>query len=405
MKPIKSIVSYILLGNYTIVSKIAFYINEEYIFDHYHNVMMRLNSNNFDVVLADKFKDEKYKPIIDRLTSYSWNVVFLNDVLYVKKYKVLVTHLYLGGNTTHSGTVFSRLSVVSSEIIDKLIKAVGLSVFKEPTKQYFQNILGLYNIRFMYGADAGGVKFGEYNQLFDMFFCHGPRDANIIKDKFKKPVFEMGYPRYDNYFKNIDNENLKKTILKKYSCNNNKVTVLWICTVSEYFSTIETYAKSIQNITDKYNVILRPHPLEIDPQYSRYNQKVFDIVNSGFCVINSDPCQDMSELYLIADYVFCDYGGTVFSALYVEKNILLMNHKNVHMDDGVFSSTSMEIREFLPSINETDTDRIVEYLSDPKFWIEAKQKRKEARIHYFGSSKGNSSKLAVDKFMSILNSV
>ena len=82
-----------------------------------------------------------------------------------------------------------------------------------------------------------------------------------------------------------------------------------------------------------------------------------------------------------------------------------MNHKNVHMEDGVFSSTSMEIREFLPSINETDTDRIVEYLSDPKFWIEAKQKRKEARIHYFGSSKGNSSKLAVDKFMSILNSV
>ena len=35
------------------------------------------------------------------------------------------------------------------------------------------------------------------------------------------------------------------------------------------------------NITDKYNVILRPHPLEIDPQFSRYNQKVFDIINSG----------------------------------------------------------------------------------------------------------------------------
>jgi CDP-glycerol glycerophosphotransferase (TagB/SpsB family) len=180
---------------------------------------------------------------------------------------------------------------------------------------------------------------------------------------------------------------------------------LWIPTVSEYFSTIETYAKSIQKITDRYNVILRPHPLEIDPQYSRYNQKVFDIVNSGAFIINRNPYQDMSELYLIADYVFCDYGGTIFSALYVDKNILLLNHKNVHMDLGVYSSTSMEVREFLPSINVVDADRIDEYLSDPKFWSEAKHKRNEARKYYFGNSKGNSSKQTADEFMSILNHV
>jgi CDP-glycerol glycerophosphotransferase (TagB/SpsB family) len=317
----------------------------------------------------------------------------------------LVTHLYLGGNTKDSGTIFSRLLVVFFTIINKIIKVVGLSKFKDPPKQYFQNILGLYNIRFMYGADAGGVKFGEYNNLFDIIFCHRPRDSGIIKKKFDRPVFEMGYPRYDNYFKNINNQNLKNTILKKFSCSNNKVTVLWIPTVSEYFSTIETYAKSIQKITDRYNVILRPHPLEIDPQYSRYNQKVFDIVNSGAFIINRNPYQDMSELYLIADYVFCDYGGTIFSALYVEKNILLLNHKDVHMDHGVYGSTSMEVREFLPSINDVEADSIDEYLSDPKFWSKVKQKNNKARRHYFGSSKGNSSKLVGDEFMSIFNRV
>ena len=386
MNPIKNIVYYIL-DKHTSAPKIGFFINEEYIFDHYHNVMMELDNDRFDVILANKFKGDNYKKLIDRLISNSWNVVFLSDILYVIKYKILVSHLYLGGNTIDSGSVISRIVGAFFKIANKLIEKNGSIRFKEYPTQYFQNILGSYNIRFMYGADAGGQKFGEYNNLFDEFFCHGPRDSAIVREMFNKTVFEMGYPRYDCYFIKKDDAALKIRLIDEYLCDKNKKTILWICTVSEYFSTIETYAYAIQKLTTKYNIILRPHPLEIDPQYSRYN----------------NPYQDMSELYLIADYVFCDYGGTIFSALYVDKNILLMNHKDVHMDHGVYGSTSMEVRKFLPSINETDADRIDKYLSDPEFWSKAKQKRKEARINYFGSSKGNSSKLVANELIGILN--
>jgi CDP-glycerol glycerophosphotransferase (TagB/SpsB family) len=397
MLNIKKLTNYIF-DNYIVVDKLAFYINEEYIFDHYHNVMMKLNNDSFDVILNDKFRDEQYTDLIKGLKSYSWNVKFLSEALYVNKYEVLITHLYLGGHILEKGNIMSRLFNVFVWSFDRLF--FGLN--KKKGLQYMQKILGNYNIRFMYGADAGGVKFGDYNQLFDLFFCHGPRDSNIIKDKFKKPVFEMGYPRYDNYFNNLGNTVFLYKLLEKYSCNQNKKTILWICTVSEYFSTIETYAEAMGKLTEKFNVILRPHPLEIDPQYSRYNQRVDTIVNSNVFIVNDNPYQDMTELYLISDYVFCDYGGSIFSALYNDMNILLLNHKNVYMDSGVYESTSMEARNYLPSVNEESAGDIDNILSSKLFWSSRLSKKKKARELYFGKKIGLSSVRVAEKLKEFL---
>jgi hypothetical protein len=397
MNSVKKLTNYVF-DRYKVINKIAFFINEEYIFDHYSCVLKSLDSSIFDIVLTDKFKQKKYQKLIDKLTLNSWNVVFLSDIFYLKKYKVLLTHLYLGGDRIDSGSLLFRVK----SIVFKLAKTIGINWPKEPPKQYFQNILGVYNIRFMYGADAGGVKFGKYNHLFNEFFCHGPRDSKIVREEFNRPVYEMGYPRYDSYFDNVNNKELKHSLLKKYLCDHKKPTILWICTVSEYFSTIETYEQYMQKLTDKYNVILRPHPLEIDPQYSRYNQKVYDIVNSDKFIVSNNPYQNMSELYLIADYVFCDYGGTIFSALYVDKNILLMNHKNVHMDAGVYGSTSMEVRNYLPSINEEEVDDIEEIIDNILPSSQAATKIKEARKIYFGNKIGACSTLVANKLEGLL---
>ena len=161
---------------------------------------------------------------------------------------------------------------------------------------------------------------------------------------------------------------------------------MWICTVSSHFSTIETYSRWIKKLTDHYNVILRPHPLEIDPQYSRYKKKVHQIVNSGDFIVNTDAYQNMSELYLITDFVMCDYGGSLFSALYLNKKILLMNHKDAYLDEGIYTSESIELRKYLPSINETDAHGIKELFDDPKNFS-LKEKYQEARNIYFGNNK------------------
>ena len=398
MNSIKKITNYVF-DRYKVTDKVAFFINEEYIFDHYSSVMEGLDSNIFDIVLEDKFKQKKYESLINKLTLNSWSVLFLSDVLYLRKYKVLLTHLYLGGSTASSGTMLLRVKL----IIFKLMKVIGIIWLKEPPKQYFQNILGVSNIRFMYGADAGGVKFGKYNYLFDEFFCHGPRDSGIIRKKFDRPVYEMGYPRYDSYFDKLNDKGLRCNLLKKYLCNHKKPTILWICTVSEYFSTIEKYEGLMYKFTKKYNVILRPHPMEIDPQYRRYKKNVHDIVNSGQFIISSDPYQEMFDLYLIADFVFCDYGGSIFSALYVNKKIVLMDHEFVSMDFEVYQSTSMEVRKYLPTIREIEGCDIDKKLLDSGFWNNGSENKKKARREYFGSHEGNSAKNTAVRIMEILS--
>ena len=379
----KKLINYIF-QRYSTINKIAFYIDQEYVFDYYFNVIKKLDSNSFDIVLSNKFQKNEYKDIINKLHSHSWNVVFLKDVLLLKKYKILLTHLYLGGDVVGNGTFLFRLKT----IVLSSMKKIGINYFKLPPDQYFQKKLGLYNIRFMYGADAGGIKFGKYNELFDEIFCHGPKDSEIVRKLFKGEIYEMGYPRYDNYFQNFNNKEFKNKLLKKHLCNDKKPTILWICTASTYFSTIETYQQSMEKLTEKYNVILRAHPKQINPLYSSYNQKVFDIVNSGKFIANQDTYQNMSELYLIADYVFSDYGGTLFSALYLNKNILLMNHKNVHKDAGIYGSTSMEVRNYLPSINEEDFNDIQEIIDNVLPSSQVEIKTKEARKIFFGENKG-----------------
>ena len=126
-------------------------------------------------------------------------------------------------------------------------------------------------------------------------------------------------------------------------------------------------------------------------------KKVHQIVNSGDFIVNTDAYQNMSELYLITDFVMCDYGGSLFSALYLNKKILLMNHKDAYLDEGVYTSESIELRKYLPSINETDAHGIKEIFDDQKIFF-LKEKYQEARNIYFGTNKSSEcSKIVAQK--------
>lgn len=392
---------YSLFKNPLSINKIAFYINEEYIFDHYKNVMGQLEKDKFEIVLSNKFKSIKYIDFINKIKAQNWTLKYLDDVFWIKKYKCLITTNYFGGETSKRSNFIRRLANILINILNYFLLFFGVSKKIQIKKQYFQNILGHYNIRFMYGADVGGEKFGLWNELFDLFFCHGPNDAEMIKDSFKKPVYEMGYPRYDDYFN--ANKNIE-VIKNKFHCNNDKKTILWICTVSEYFSTIETYHLAMKKLALDYNIIIRPHPLEIDKQYDRYNENVDKIVNNGDYILNNDPFQDMVELYHISDFVICDYGGTIFSALYMKQNILLLNHAMVYKDLGIYTSTSMDVREDLLNINEDESHKIKEYIEDNELWEKSRNKMEKVRSFYFGDHFSDSASKAAAKLRLCLDS-
>ena len=153
-----------------------------------------------------------------------------------------------------------------------------------------------------------------------------------------------------------------------------------------------------------YNIIIRPHPLEIDKQYDRYNENVDKIVNNGDYILNNDPFQDMVELYHISDFVICDYGGTIFSALYMKQNILLLNHAMVYKDLGIYTSTSMDVREDLLNINEDESHKIKEYIEDNELWEKSRNKMEKVRSLYFGDHFSDSASKAAAKLRLCLDS-
>lgn len=379
---LKKTVRYI--GNkYITISKIAFWINEEYTYDHYKNVLMLLDKGKFDLILESKFRSNRHDEFLSELRRSKWNYYFIDEVLDVSKYIYLVTHLSFGEAPLELPSFFKRISHVLRSGVRYFLGKFHVSVFENNVKQHFQLRLGYKNFRFMYGADLPD-RLWVSNRLYDLFFCHGPFDSNEMMQLYKKPTIIMGYPKYDNNFL------VDYRAEKPFSVSTDKKTILWIPTVSTEFSTIETYVDAIKVLACNYHIILRPHPLEVDPTSSRYKQNVREIVDSGLFLTSSEAGANLSHLYAMADIVLTDYGGSIFSAVYLEKRVLLLNHPSAARDKGIVESNSFDSRQYLPSIDPDDAHLIESYISDDEFWEKWRMSQLTFREKYFGHVRGGS---------------
>lgn len=388
-----------LVSKHAVVDKIAFYVNQEYTYDHYKNVINRLDPGSCEIILSDRFKEERYDSFVRNLKSNFSDIKFLSSVLYKYKYRVLVTHLFVGGDSFSNDLFFTR---VKNSILLFLIK-INPVFSRYISTQYFQKKLGVYNIRFTYGVDVKLDGVDKYNYIFDCFFCHGPKDAALFCEYTDADIFQMGYPRYDSFFDRINSSIVRAGLLDLHNCSPDKQTILCVFTVSRYFSTIELYVDVLAQLTGRFNVILRPHPMEINKEFSRYNSKVKKIVDAGIFSVSDDPSQEMADLYLISDYVVCDYGGSIFSALFVNKRILLLNHPDASQDPGIVNTTSMEARELLPSVDYHNKLSIDAIFNDQIFWDRYDVRRKRLRDTFFHASSSSSSDLAANKLLEILS--
>ena len=389
-----------ILNAHKLQKKIGFWINEEYTYDHYKNVLMLLDKNKFELILDDKFKSNVHLQFMTLIRATGWSFVYFGNVLDVKKYSFLITHLAFGEGCINLPSLYTRFGHIITSMVNVPLRILGKVPFSVGRKQYFQRRLGLVNFRFMYGADLTD-RLWPSNGLYDMFFCHGPNDAEEMRRLHLKPTLIMGYPRYDRFFDDAKYVEKLISIKRRLGCSPYKPNILWISTVSTEFSTIETYAPAIAELTKIYNVILRPHPLEIDTNSTRYKENIREIADSGTFLSNTKFFDDLCELYLVADIVLIDYGGTIFSALYLDKKILLLNHPNAKDDIGIMDSNSMDARQFLPSIDPEDSHKIGGFISDEAFWSSWRDRHDACRLKYFGKSRGNSAKV-VAKYLNNL---
>ena len=364
-----------LFNRYKKRNLIGIWINEDYIFNHYEAILDNVSKDKFELILERKYKNSK-SPILKKIHLKNWHYSYMDDVIDKFKYRYLITHLAFGEGSCKIQSFPTRAKNLAKNFLNKVRHVFRLLPKAISTKEHFQVRLGEVNFRLMYGADLNDQRWPS-NQVYDLFFCHGPHDAHLMEANFNAQTLIVGYPKYDKYF--INHSNLQKK---------EKVNLLFIFTVSLHFSTITSYFHHISPLSNKYNITIRPHPLEIDPKSTRFNEKVYELAKSNPKIFDLNPSKDLSELYSEADFVITDYGGSIFSALYLDKKILLLDHPDAINDIGSLESNSLEARDFLPSLDLESGHKLQEIIDSNDFDVSLPPGQIAYRTKYFGQIKG-----------------
>lgn len=339
-----------------VINKIGFLLHMADIGFHYQNIWEYLEVDKFDIIIyTDSPEEPGDKENILNFFGDKYNCVNYHDIVnqeYV--YKYLVSHQfisYVNGNE-NEGPIIKRL--------------------------------GLINIRMMYALGKSKWNYDEWNSYYDMILCYGPYQADHLK-RFDNIKLAIGYPRYDKYFNgSIDKNNL----LLNLGCDINKKTIVWLPTYSS-LSSIDLYAENIARFSNKYNVIVKPHPgvILLEPERKALLEK---LPFTNFIKENYDNL----FLFKVADYVFCDYGGTCFGALYLDKNFLFLNLPDAKNNPNLGNdSAEIEIRDKIVNLDFEDVGLIEQKLDDADLWNSQKKTREELRNVFFAPYYGFSSKM------------
>lgn len=371
-----------------ILDTVGFFVHTPLLFNHYQAVWRLLNPSSFEIILSDDFAHPPYLNSVKSLTEAGYRYRLHSRVMDRHlKYRYLVTN-HVGIPQTRRDRK-QRISGLPRRIMKSAVRRLKKRRKKlTPSRKGGLNDLAVHNIRFMYGADLSEWSLSSWNNIYDLFLCHGPIDAQEIQSRFPGKVLQMGYPRYDSYFNNPPRKEELKVAL---GLDPNRQTIVWLPTAAKEQSFFESYLDEVELLTEDYNVILRPHPLtrEWAPRsllaLSRYSFTICD-----------DPLQDMNVLYGVSDYVFCDYGGTAYSALYLDCQVLLLDHPMAAEDIAYRSIPSVDLRKHLLSISPGNAAQLRGILDDPRLWKEQVSVRSELREKFFAPRQGTSALFVAD---------
>jgi len=125
-------------------------------------------------------------------------------------------------------------------------------------------------MRIMYGVAATRESYGHGNVNigFDSVFVHGPYSKSKIA-RWLPPenIFLSGYPKYSPYFRNEYDPKAWET---KIGIDPNRKTIAYIPTWANN-SSIDVSIASLTKLSEKYNVICKPHHNNIRFEYERIN--------------------------------------------------------------------------------------------------------------------------------------
>ncbi|MCU0635817.1 MAG: CDP-glycerol glycerophosphotransferase family protein [Gemmatimonadaceae bacterium] len=226
------------------------------------------------------------------------------------------------------------------------------------------------NVRFMYTLGKAGWTFSDWNALYDLVLCYGPFQAGALAQRFPGlPVLQMGYPRFDTFFNTAWDDD---ALAREYGCDRARPTVAWLPTWGA-LSSVHAFADAIAELRAGYNVIVKLHPL----QSANEPETVRRLEALGLNAVVSDE-RDNVPLFRLADYVLCDYGGSVFGALLTDRRILQLDVPGADTSPHLGAdSPELQLRNWLPHLGPEDARFLPAILTDEGLWHRQRAVRRE----------------------------
>ncbi len=385
--------------------KFAFLVHDPAMLVHYADVWKALGPANFIIVLTKYFSFDAngnerlgQSDFFKRIRAEGYEVRNMAEIISCGiKFEYAVTNHMIAGSTEEvkPATINERIKKLLNRGLVLMGKKPAWE-FEADTRMYLPLQIGLKQIRYMYGADISeGWSLQKWNNIYDLFLCHGVNDEREIKKRFKGRTVVMGYPRYDRFFsEEIDLGNIKR----EFGISASKKTVLWMPTLGGACSSIPLFAWPLSAISDKYNLIVRPHPLSFVQE-----KEFISLLEKLNFNIDRNALRDMNELFGVADVVLADNGGTPFSAIFLGKNIVFLdvpdNLGGKPNAIPIFANSSVtELKKSLPVVSPQDIPLLESMLDSEEFYEENSKHIEGLFKRYFDSPRGGGAQRVADIF-------
>ena len=378
-------------------------VHEPTMFAHYSSVWAEMDRNSFVILLMGVFSySEKGEhgtgEFLNKVNRLGYTTACLADIVARNiKYEYIVSNHILGGRSPYPGSHYQwalhKIRNVAKKSINLFNRFSGrdkrYQICNLDPVHYLPLQAGVKQIRFMYGADISDAwSLDAWNEIYDLFLCHGPNDEMHLKNRFEGKTALMGYPRYDGYF----SADLKvDDVIAEFGIDRAKSTILWMPTYdmfNEKVCSIPYFANEICQLKNQFNIIVRPHPISF-----RLDREGIELLESLGFNIDSDPTRDMNKLFRVAETVLCDHGGSAFGALYLGKKLVFLKTPTVDIATVLKESSNLELMKYFPVLEIEQVGTLGALLNDTDYWVSCLGFGRELSDRYFANYRGNSSRI------------
>lgn len=235
---------------------------------------------------------------------------------------------------------------------------------------------GKRHIRVMYALGKLAWNFSPWNVHYDAALCYGPYQQRIFAELFPQvKTAAVGYARLDAARGASDD---RREVILGLGGDPDRQLLLWLPTVGELCS-LDVYGDQLAGLNERYNVVVKPHPLTLTQAPATIERLKF----LGFKVIE-DRLLNNARLIKLADFVVTDYGGSLFAAIHLDTNIVLLNMTgDMFMDYAGPLSPEIHMRDHFVNIEPDQGWRLPRILADEALWREQRDIRKIYRENLF----------------------